>query len=548
MGTPIYKTTEYVNWRGKSAIYSTPMSGPAAESSTPVNLSNYYTKSELQTQGLASVNFANLIHAYHNNLLGLQGGSANANVEDIDYVQYIESGYSYGVNTYRKGVRYGQLVIDRAKTVLAFEGIGGTDWENLKSFPVGYEYFHLTLAEYSRVTSWKFQNSIVEESTGVIHLDGDEDDPGLSKYYGTDAEGIKGFYDMSAGGVLPEDAILKWDAVNHWYAPYSSQVAGTFDTGNSYPIHSTRLNYDGYLYSNQSYANVIFTGAGSGSYVRLDNYLFWMFCNDTVRLAFQPSVADLGATPYVFDTANALTQIGTKLLSVANRGVEKFYIDKEGEAYANGVHLGAGGGGGVTPVDHILDWDSVNSWYAPYATQVSGGFDSSATTPVHTARLNYDGYFHATKLYIGDTEVKSCLPLIGGAVTGYSSFIINDAAAGLLTSLYANTINSTATGAAVSMYAENSATSFGYIANTSSCYFAGVGDTTHVNNYGFYIMGNISSGAHNLAGIAIEITNSGSGEAIALDIISGSVKMVLPNAAGTNAVRYNPTTKVLSYN
>ena len=55
-------------------------------------------------------------------------------------------------------------------------------------------------------------------------------------------------------------------------------------------------------------------------------------------------------------------------------------------------------GAGVTLVSDILYWDSGNNKYTPYVTQTSGSFDSDSVDPVHTTRLNYDGYFYATKL------------------------------------------------------------------------------------------------------------------------------------------------------
>jgi hypothetical protein len=487
MGTPIIKITEYVNWRGKSAIVSSPMSGLISEASTIVDLSNYYTKSELQTDGLASVNFANISHAYHNGLLGLQGGSGTENLDDITYVEYIEAGHSLGLDTYRKGVRYGQLVFDRALTDLAWSGIAGVDWENLKAAPIGLEYFHLDLAQYSRITSWTFPESIVEETTGIIHLAGDEEIPGISKYYGTDAAGIKGFFTMSAGGVNPVSNILEWDAVNNWYAPYSTPNAGSFDDSTSYPSNITRLNYDGYFYTNQLFANAIVAGEETGTYSYLDSNLFWMYSSDTVRLALQPNVGDNGSVPYSFDTANAITLAGSKLVSVKNAGVEKFYISKDGAAYANGV------------------------------------------------------------LLAGDIS----LHLTGGGVTGASSFIISGSSAGLLTSLMVKTTNTNGAGRAAGLYTHNSADDFGIPNSSSCCYVANVGDSGYPDNYGVYIAGGtLPAIDNNVTGIYIDIDtyNGGAGICTAINVVHGGVKMTLPNAAGTHAVRYDSSTKLFSYN
>ena len=56
-------------------------------------------------------------------------------------------------------------------------------------------------------------------------------------------------------------------------------------------------------------------------------------------------------------------------------------------------------------IDDILD-GSANK-YAPYTTKGAGHFYNTDTTaPSSTNRLNYDGYFYATALYKGSTEVK----------------------------------------------------------------------------------------------------------------------------------------------
>jgi hypothetical protein len=52
------------------------------------------------------------------------------------------------------------------------------------------------------------------------------------------------------------------------------------------------------------------------------------------------------------------------------------------------------------PTDNILHWDSVNNYYIPYTSKSAGKFDSGTVNPSHNTRLNYDGYFHATKIYV----------------------------------------------------------------------------------------------------------------------------------------------------
>jgi hypothetical protein len=200
-------------------------------------------------------------------------------------------------------------------------------------------------------------------------------------------------------GLTPVSDILYWDSINSKYIPYAIRTIGTFDNSSTDPIHSTRLNYDGDFYVTNLTISTLLTMA-SGA------------------LTFEPKISNgSGAVSYILDTTNILSTTGAKLLSLRNQTVEKFYIDKDGEVYANGVHLG----GSIIPVSDILYWDSGNSKYIPYVTQTSGKLDSSGTTPVHTTRLNYDGYFWSTKVYSGGVQVVSSLTsglLKGTILTG----------------------------------------------------------------------------------------------------------------------------------
>ena len=78
---------------------------------------------------------------------------------------------------------------------------------------------------------------------------------------------------------------------------------------------------------------------------------------------------------------------------------------------------------GGTPIDGtLLDWDSTH--YDPYTANAAGRFSTQVADPTNTTRLNYDGYFYATKLYSAGTEVSvighthTYLPLAGGTMAG----------------------------------------------------------------------------------------------------------------------------------
>jgi hypothetical protein len=135
----------------------------------------------------------------------------------------------------------------------------------------------------------------------------------------------------------------------------ASAIAYNLDTHNSLSTLGTKLlsiknsgiekfyiDYDGYLALNQGlYAGTLDIVSGT-DFSLVSKTGITIRANDTNRLVLTPSVND-GATalPYIFDTKNALSTSGAKLLSIKNNGTEKFYIDKDGEAYANGTHLGA---------------------------------------------------------------------------------------------------------------------------------------------------------------------------------------------------------------
>ena len=155
MAINITKYTRYVPW---DVLGIGASRRSASGGAVTIDLSQYYTISQLQTIGQSEILFDNIIEAYHNEMLGLQGG---------------------------------KVVIDSSGTPSS----EGDD-----------EFYHLDEETYSRVITWEFLDSLIEESDGTIHLINDENDPGPGKYYGTadDSVGEKGWYDLPSGGqVLP---------------------------------------------------------------------------------------------------------------------------------------------------------------------------------------------------------------------------------------------------------------------------------------------------------------------------------------------------------
>ena len=187
MAIHITKYVRYVPWDDSGVGAS--RRGSANSLNRTVDLSQYYTKIDLQTAGLAQVHFDNITDAYHNNLLGLQGG----------------------------------------KVITDSSGTPSSEGDD--------EFYHLDEETYTRVVTWEFLDSLIEESDGTIHLINDEDNPGSSKYYGTDLLGVKGWYDLSdyvfdmsliedSSGVVTLENDLTSPGNNYYYGTDSSGSKG----------------------------------------------------------------------------------------------------------------------------------------------------------------------------------------------------------------------------------------------------------------------------------------------------------------------------------
>ena len=70
MAKTVYIISSYINWETSSGTF--PGGG---SNGGHVDLSNYYTIEQLQTEGQSIVDFYNIANAYHNDMLGLEGGS-----------------------------------------------------------------------------------------------------------------------------------------------------------------------------------------------------------------------------------------------------------------------------------------------------------------------------------------------------------------------------------------------------------------------------------------------------------------------------------------
>lgn len=90
---------------------------------------------------------------------------------------------------------------------------------------------------------------------------------------------------------------------------------------------------------------------------------------------------------------DAMPQASATVLGGIRLGTGLTYDPETGLVNATG-----GDGGGVTPVDSILNWETDK--YSPYTSKQTGlNFYTGNTAPDGTTRLNINGYFYATRFY-----------------------------------------------------------------------------------------------------------------------------------------------------
>ena len=77
-------------------------------------------------------------------------------------------------------------------------------------------------------------------------------------------------------------------------------------------------------------------------------------------------------------------------------------------------------------VSNILYWNHAGSRYEPYAAKGAGLFDIGVVDPTNNTRLNYDGYFYATKLFSNGTEVSISTHTHAESEITFSDITTND--------------------------------------------------------------------------------------------------------------------------
>lgn len=174
---------------------------------------------------------------------------------------------------------------------------------------------------------------------------------------------------------------------------------GRFYWGTTDPTNAKRLNYDGYFYATNLYSSYSYIGAPVSNFMFLTPNLLDIYVGGNIRSMLYPGVSNLSTSiPYVFDTSNILNVAGSKLVSIKNHGTEKFYIDPDGNAYANGVLLTGSAGvvynnatttpttlGGIAAGSTFVDQTMQQMWDSflyPYQAPIFTNFYISAQVAI----------------------------------------------------------------------------------------------------------------------------------------------------------------------
>ena len=193
------------------------------------------------------------------------------------------------------------------------------------------------------------------------------------------------------------------------YAPYTTQQSKlSFDTSSTAPSRTDRLNLNGKLFvTSVVTTNGVDAGSGFSTYGAENTTNAYVVIDDE---------DDAYEKRYGLRTIKNTTENGTYTLSIP---------EKTGT-----IAITSDIPSSFTLVDDILD-GSANK-YAPYASgdKAAGRLYSGTTNPTNSTRLNYDGYFYATKLYSNGQEVQPLdadLTAIAG-LTGTSGLLRKTAA------------------------------------------------------------------------------------------------------------------------
>lgn len=134
----------------------------------------------------------------------------------------------------------------------------------------------------------------------------------------------------SGSGTTPVDSTLLDWSTDRYLAYGSKGAGGELYTGTTDPTATTRLNYNGNLYSNYLYAaGQVYAGTGT-TFTNLSNQAVSINISGSNYMSLNPNVAASGsAHAYQFRSYNSLIT-GDRIASFWNQTTEKLYIDYNG--------------------------------------------------------------------------------------------------------------------------------------------------------------------------------------------------------------------------
>ena len=226
------------------------------------------------------------------------------------------------------------------------------------------------------------------------------------------------------------------------YKPYGTQTTGgRFDSSATFPVHTNPINWDGNFNATNLGANTISCNASSATAISGSSHTVAVYGDGDATAGsvgvngISTSNTGIGGSFNNYNSGVALkaSSVGgvsavlnnvagisstSDIMDAQFGGTNLFYINYNGIAnYVGNRHSyftstsltdkkyvdSVATGGGVTPTSDVFQW--VTNAYKPYGTQTTGGrFDSSATAPTHTNRINWDGYLYAKKLYSAGSQ------------------------------------------------------------------------------------------------------------------------------------------------
>jgi len=492
------------------------------------------------------------------------------------YSEWVGTDYIFKTNlinefTVGDGITFGHRVITPASTT-SYAGLRLPHGAAPAS-PVNGDIWTTTTSAYARIngstidlgvgggTVYTFRYSLVE-SSNYVNFVNDADAPGNSKLYGTNSSGIKGWYDIPTAGTPDAHATSHQDGGSDEISVVGlGGLLGDAQTALPHVLDSSFHTISGKTAGQILLATAATTygfTTVSGDITINGSGVVAIGTNKVtlVKMAQVATASFLGRITVGFGDVEALNATqATSLLNLfsttsnlkglvpgsSNLGVTYFLR-------ADGNWAVPAGGGGTTPVDStLLDW--VTDRYQAYGSKQSGGeFYTGTTDTTATTRLNYNGYFYASRLYTNNIYTPVASPdmtimsgadgsIVLGTISGNQGIYLGNANASVIIAGILNPVNLLSDGW-ISWAAIN-----GQV-------YGSMGYSGHPIGYNLTVRGGTGYGIGNNDGGNLYLyggSPNGSGIRGNIYFGNGSAGYLPAKTTETYIVYYNPSTGKLSY-